>query len=265
MLKGMKASEKSLVAAWPYPYWIAHRGAGKLAPENTLSAFRLGASHGFAMFECDVTLSADGEAYLLHDTKLERTTDGQGTALAHSWAELSYLDAGSWHSPAYAGEPLLRLGNLARWLQANQLRVNLELKPGPGDDVRCGEVVANEVARLWVGSAVPPLLSSFQVDALRAAQKAQPDLPRALLLEAWADDWLDQVTDLGCVALVVRHPHLTADRIAQIHQAGLKALTYTVNEPARAKELAQAGLDGLITDKVDLFADAARGGIKPGL
>ena len=45
---------------WPYPFWIAHRGAGNLAPENTLAAFKLGASHGYRMFECDVKLSADG-------------------------------------------------------------------------------------------------------------------------------------------------------------------------------------------------------------
>ena len=63
---------------WPYPCWIAHRGAGSLAPENTLVAFRLGAEHGFGMFECDVKLSADGEPFLLHDSELERTTNGQG-------------------------------------------------------------------------------------------------------------------------------------------------------------------------------------------
>ena len=57
--------------------WIAHRGAGKLAPENTLAAFRLGASHGYRAFECDVKLSADGVPFLLHDATLDRTTDGQ--------------------------------------------------------------------------------------------------------------------------------------------------------------------------------------------
>ena len=61
---------------WPYPRWIAHRGAGKLAPENTLAAFRLGASHGYRMFECDVKLSADGIPFLLHDATLERTSNG---------------------------------------------------------------------------------------------------------------------------------------------------------------------------------------------
>ena len=65
---------------WPYPFWIAHRGAGKLAPENTLAAFRLGAQHGYQAFECDVKLSADGVPFLLHDAKLERTTCGQGLA-----------------------------------------------------------------------------------------------------------------------------------------------------------------------------------------
>ena len=95
--------------AWPYPCWIAHRGAGELAPENTMAAFRLGAEHGFAMFECDVKLSADGEPFLLHDTELDRTTNGRGEAGLQTWDALSRLDAGSWHGRPYAGEPLLRL------------------------------------------------------------------------------------------------------------------------------------------------------------
>src|SRR5258706_12150430 len=95
-----EAREATSVGAqpsWPYPRWIAHRGAGKLAPENTLAAFRLGAAHGYRMFECDVKLSADGVAFLLHDATLERTTSGQGTASRLAWSELARLDAGAWH------------------------------------------------------------------------------------------------------------------------------------------------------------------------
>ena len=99
---------------WPYPRWVAHRGAGKLAPENTLAAFRLGARYGYRMFECDVKLSADEVPFLLHDASLERTTNGQGIAGQLSWAELSRLDAGSWHSRAYAGEPIASLDAVAR-------------------------------------------------------------------------------------------------------------------------------------------------------
>ena len=77
---------------WPFPLWIAHRGAGKLAPENTLAAFRLGAAHGYRAFECDVKLSADGVPFLLHDDTLERTSNGQGIAGEQPWAVISQLD-----------------------------------------------------------------------------------------------------------------------------------------------------------------------------
>ena len=93
------------MTAWPYPRWIAHRGAGKLAPENTLAAFKLGAQHGYRMFECDVKLSADSVLFLLHDDTLARTTNGTGDASGKTWHDLSQLDAGSWHSVAFAGEP----------------------------------------------------------------------------------------------------------------------------------------------------------------
>lgn len=241
------------LSPWPYPRWIAHRGAGKLAPENTLAAFRLGASHGFRMFECDVKLSADGEPFLLHDADLDRTTSGRGAAGGQSWADLSRLDAGGWHSPLYAGEPLVRLEALARWLQANQLMVNLEIKPSPGQEARTGEVVAREVARLWAGQAVPPLLSSFKLDALRAARQAEPGLPRACLFEKLETGWLDEALALGSVAVVAHHPQWDAALIAQAHAAGLKALTYTVNEVARADALWAAGLDGLVTDALEVF------------
>jgi glycerophosphoryl diester phosphodiesterase len=248
---------------WPYPCWIAHRGAGKLAPENTLAAFRLGAEHGFGMFECDVKLSADGEPFLLHDAELDRTTNGQGAAGIMKWDALSRLDAGSWHGRAYAGEPLLRLEALARWLQALGLMVNLEIKPSPGDDIRTGRIVAQHVARLWDKAHVKPLLSSFSVDALAAAKEAQPELPRALLLDRWVHDAVAQAYGLGCTALVVNQTQLDESRIAAAHSGGLKVLTYTVNDASRANTLWFQGLDGLITDRIDLFEPQARLGVNP--
>lgn len=258
----MSPSSRS-TPAWPYPCWIAHRGAGKLAPENTLAAFRMGAEHGFAMFECDVKLSADGEPFLLHDAELDRTTNGRGVAGAHSWDALSRLDAGSWHGRMYAGEPLLRLEALSRWLQSLGLLVNLEIKPTPGDEQRTGRVVAEHVARLWAHAHVMPLLSSFSVEALRAVQRTCPDLPRALLLERWAVDGVKLALDLGCQAIVVHHPELDRERIRAAQAAGLKVLTYTVNEPGQAAALWLSGLDGLITDRVDTFEPQARLGANP--
>lgn len=239
---------------WPCPRWIAHRGAGKLAPENTLAAFRLGAAHGYRAFECDVKLSADGVPFLLHDATLERTSNGQGVAGDHPWAALSQLDAGSWHSRRHAGETLPTLAALARFIQHNGLQLNIEIKPTPGQDAITGTVVAHHAAQLWQGQAVPPLLSSFRPDALLAAREAAPHLPRALLLDSLWPGCFDQADQLACTAIVTNHRLMDADLVARARAAGWLALVYTVNEPDDAQRLLALGVDGLITDAVDHFA-----------
>ena len=245
--------------AWLYPRWIAHRGAGKLAPENTLAAFRLGASYGYRMFECDVKLSADGVLFLLHDATLERTSNGQGLAAELSWDELSRLDAGSWHSPAYAGEPLASLEAVAHFCLDKALCLNIEIKPTPGSESLTGTVVANMAARLWADAphGTLPLLSSFQPDALEAARAAQAHLPRALLLDALQSGWLETALKLGCVAVVCKHTQWDAVSVQQAQSAGLKVLSYTVNEASAVDRLWALGTDGIITDRVDLFSPSS--------
>jgi glycerophosphoryl diester phosphodiesterase len=239
---------------WPYPLWIAHRGAGKLAPENTLAAFRVGASHGYRAFECDVKLSADGVPFLLHDATLQRTTPASGAAGERPWSELAQLDAGRWHSAAFAGEPIPSLEAVASYCRAHGFALNLEIKPTPGVEQKTGDVVAHEVARLWAGDSLKPLLSSFAPEALAAAQATEPSLPRALLLDKLRDGWLAEAQALECVAIVANHAALDAAVIARIHGAGMRALSYTVNDAAVARRLSAAGIDGLITDAVDRFA-----------
>jgi len=244
-------------SAWPYPRWVAHRGAGKLAPENTLAAFRTGAAHGYRMFECDVKLSSDGVPFLLHDSLLERTTSGQGTAGAQSWQALSQLDAGSWHSRAFAGEPLPTLEAVSRFCQHNGYLLNIEIKPTPGTERQTGEVVAATAARLWQGQAVPPLLTSFQPEALQGALAAAPQLPRGLLLDTLWTGWLETARTLGCVAVVCNQALWDTASLTQAKSAGLRCLSYTVNDEWAAQRLLDLGVDGIITDRVDLFAPAA--------
>ena len=251
--------------AWPYPRWVAHRGAGKLAPENTLAAFRLGATHGYRMFECDVKLSSDGVPFLLHDATLSRTTNAAAglpagasvVAGEHLWDTLAQLDAGGWHSPAYAGERLPTLDDVAAWCLANGVFLNIEIKPTPGTERKTGEAVARRAAQLWQGSAVPPLLTSFQAEALAGARTAVPDLPRGLLLDHLTPDWLDTARMLRCVAVVCKHTLWNADSVAQAKTAGLRCLSYTVNDADEAQRLWDLGTDGIITDRVDLFSPAA--------
>ena len=238
---------------WPYPRFAAHRGAGKLAPENTLAAFRLGYTHGYRMIECDIKLSADGVPFLLHDATLDRTTNARGRADALGWRELSQLDAGAWHSPAYAGEPLLTLAGLARWCRAHGVAANLEIKPTPGRERETGAAVALDAKALWAGEAVPPLLSSFSDAALEAARDAVPDLPRAYLTEELPADWRARIERLGCVAIDIKHTLLTREAFDGFRHAGLRVATWTVNEPARAARFLEWGVDTVITDAVDVI------------
>jgi len=239
-----------MTQAWPYPTWIAHRGAGKQAPENTLAAFALGAQHGFRMFECDAKLSADEHVFLLHDATLERTTNGHGTAGDLPWQALRQLDAGAWHSSVYAGERLPLLSELAAFCIQHGHALNIEIKPTPGLERRTGECVAALAATLWQYQAVPPLLTSFQIESLQAAQATAPQLPRGLLIDAWRDDVFDITQTLGCVALVCNFKLWTAERVQLAHQHSLKALSYTVNDRADAAHLLHLGTDGIITDAV---------------
>lgn len=242
---------------WPYPLWIAHRGAGKLAPENTLAAFRAGASHGYRAFEFDVKLSADGVPFLLHDADLERTTSGTGRAGDLAWSELSRLDAGGWHSRAFAGEPLPTLAGVAAWLRANGFVADVEIKPTPGTELDTGRAVAAAADALWAGAPVPPLLSSFHPQALQGARETAPSLPRALLLDTLWDGCLPMAASLGCAAVITNHRVMDAALRETLRAQGLRALCYTVNESADVERLRALDIDGLITDAVDRHAPAA--------
>ncbi|MGD9944291.1 MAG: glycerophosphodiester phosphodiesterase family protein [Burkholderiaceae bacterium] len=267
---------------WPYPKYIAHRGAGRLAPENTLAAMRLGISHGYSMFEFDAKLSRDGVPLLMHDATLDRTTDGHGRVADHEFALIARLDAGGWHSPAFAGERVPTLDSTLRYLAGQRALANVEIKPCAGRDAETGAGVARQAWQAWLASEgvragrspmlqpqsqsqsqpqpqpqpqspslPPPLLSSFSEVALRSAREQAPQLPRALLLAEPGSDWEVRCGALDCVALVVASRSLTASLIARAHRVGLRVLTYTVNDAARARQLFGWGLDGLITDAVD--------------
>jgi glycerophosphoryl diester phosphodiesterase len=238
---------------WPYPRCCAHRGAGKLAPENTLAAMHVGFAHDYRMVEFDVKLSADGVAFLLHDDTLDRTTDGHGPADALAWSHLSRLDAGSWHSRAFAREPLPTFAAIAQWAIENGVACNVEIKPMPGREAITGKSVALEARELWRNATVPPLLSSFSEVALDAARDATPELPRALLLEKVPADWKARLQRLDCIAIDPDYCELDAGLVAAARDAGYRVATYTPNDAKTIERLIAWGVDTVITDAIDVL------------
>ncbi|WP_397473152.1 glycerophosphodiester phosphodiesterase [Pusillimonas sp.] len=240
-----------------YAHIIAHRGAGRLAPENTLAAMRVAARHKLSMVEYDVTLSRDEIPIVLHDRNIRRTSNGEGNADELTLAELARFDFGGWHGPEYAGEPLATLYSIAAFTLANQIRSNIEIKPQPGRETLTGKVVARAAAELWGDAARPPLLSSFSEAALLSARQTAPQLPRALLLEGpLPGDWHKRAARLGCVALHLQQEHIDRHAILAVHGKGYKIAAWTVNDAQRAQDLLQWGCDALFTDAVDTLPPA---------
>ncbi|MGB6007722.1 glycerophosphodiester phosphodiesterase [Castellaniella sp.] len=246
--------------AWPWPAFIAHRGGGLLAPENTLAAMRTGAAHGFRMAEYDVKLSQDEVLFLLHDDGIDRTSDGRGLASELDWKTLSRYDFGAWHSRDFAGEPAPTLLSVARYTQARNMHSNIEIKPTTGYERDTGVAVARAAARLWATASLPPLLSSFSETALEAARTAAPDLPRALLIEGPVpSDWRSRQTGLGCIGLNIDTLHADQAVVRDILDQGATLAVWTVNDPGRARELLSWGCQAVFTDALDSVRPQAPG------
>jgi glycerophosphoryl diester phosphodiesterase len=252
---------------WNYPKFIAHRGGGKLAPENTLAAFRVGASFGYRMFECDIKLSSDNVPFVLHDDTLDRTSTGKGVAGLLDWNTISSFDAGSWFSRVYAGESVPTMEAVSQFCIQNHYALNIELKPtemegepkATADAMarRTGEVITKRAQVLWKDSNLKPLMSSFKPESLVGAKAVAPELPRGLLLDELWDGWFECAIKLDCAIVTCDHILWNTDSVAKVKAAGMRCGSYTVNDAAEAKRLFDLGMDCIYTDRLDLFVPAS--------
>ncbi|HEY8069236.1 MAG TPA: glycerophosphodiester phosphodiesterase [Burkholderiales bacterium] len=229
---------------WPYPRIVAHRGGGTLAPENTLGAMRLGASMGFKGVEFDVMLAGDGTPVIIHDETVERTTNGRGAVPDMTYAELAALKIEK-------GERIPKFEEAGRLCRELGIWANVEIKPAKGHERATGQAVAPLARELWRGAALPPVLSSFSVEALEAARDAAPELPRGYLVSTIPQYWRETMQRLGCVALHCNYQALTRELAAEIHGAGYAILLWTVNKPETARQMFALGADCLVTDALD--------------
>jgi glycerophosphoryl diester phosphodiesterase len=238
---------------------FAHQGASAAAPANTLSAFRLAAEMGADGVELDVHLSRDGEAVVIHDFTVDRTTDGRGAVRDLTLARLKALDAGSWFDPAFANE---RIPTLQEVFDAigHLLLMNVEIKSLPGRS----RGLEAEVVRLIEDNnlAYRVIVSSFNPLSLRKIKKLNPNIPTALL---YAPDlplplrraWLSPLAPHE-----FRHPHhsMVDERyMAWARQRGYRVNVWTVNQPNEMRRLVALSVDGIITDRPDVLAEILDG------
>jgi glycerophosphoryl diester phosphodiesterase len=249
---------------WPYPRYLAHRGGGVLAPENTLVALDTGWQYGYRAAEVDAALTEDEIPVLLHDATLERTTNGSGSLDRATAAALASLDAGSWLDTRFSDARVPTLAEALQRCQERGVWLNIEIKPVPGHEERTGAVVARTVANFWARTPRPslggppetplPLLSSFSRVALAAARLAAPGLRQGVLFGRVPPDWRDVLRAAGAFSLHCDHRRLDARLARAVTEAGYGLLCYTVNDVRRAQELLDWGVDAICTDRIDRIA-----------
>jgi len=234
------------------PHIIAHRGASIEAPENTIAAFRVAGARKAKWVECDVTLSADDKCVLIHDETLERTTNGTGPVYKSDLTTLRGLDAGAWFSDIYKGERIPTLTDTLETLYFMEMGANLEIKPSGCDPVRlCHEVIA-ELKR---AKDLPILISSFDDAAVAEMRTHAPEIPCGWLIETLPENWKSEYERLGASAIHIDHKALTPVSAAEIVDARVPLVCYTINDVERAKELFSWGVTSVITDDpATLFA-----------
>ncbi|MER7949612.1 glycerophosphodiester phosphodiesterase family protein [Streptomyces sp. NPDC096079] len=226
---------------------IAHRGASSAAPENTLVSDEVARRGGAVWIENDVQPSKDGVPYILHDTTVDRTTDGTGAIRSLSSARLDGLDAGSWFAPAYAGVRVPTLAAQLADLRERGGKLLLEIK-GPHTRAQVARIV-QEVRDQDMTDRV--FVQSFDVASLVATHELAPELPLGLLRDTLDADPVAVARDLDLAAYNVGDSVLATrpQVVADLHAAGVAVNVWTVDKPERWKALDELGVDGVITNR----------------
>ncbi|MEU6642020.1 glycerophosphodiester phosphodiesterase family protein [Saccharomonospora sp. NPDC046836] len=229
------------------PLTVAHRGYSSVAPENTLAAIEAGIRARAEYVEIDVHSTADGVPVVMHDSTVDRTTDGSGVVSALSADYVTSLDAGSWFSPGFAGQRVPTLDQVLDAIDNSGPTLLLEIK-GPETRAETERIVSAVRER---DMADQVLLQSFDEQVLRDARELAPEIPRGLLRSVLDIDPLATAQAFGVVAY---NPSVAAlrtrpDVVDRLNDAGIAVMPYTIDDPASWRQLAELGVDAVITNK----------------
>jgi glycerophosphoryl diester phosphodiesterase len=230
---------------------IAHRGASGYAPENTMAAFRRAVEMGAPFIETDLQITRDARVIAMHDSTLDRTTNGKGQVHLSTLEEIRGLDAGSWFDgrgpESFAGERVPRLEEILDFAKEKDTNFFLEIKSGPAWGVEHAVVAALRDR----GASARVVILSFDPASLDGVHQLDSAMMTGLLCEYPSNDLVERTVRAGARQLAARGDLITPADVEKAHHAGLQVVAWTVNEPEQMKHLIATGVDGIITDYPD--------------
>ncbi len=237
-----------MIEDFPRPILFAHRGDLAHAPENTLPAFEQALQKGADGVELDVNLTADGHVVVIHDSTVNRTTDGTGRVASLTLEAIQKLDAGSWYNEKFAGTKVPLLEEVFGIIGKDKM-INIELK---GFSAQRGGLVTKVCELIKRHNNQSQILfSSFFPSSLNVAAQSLPEVPRGLLamsgfLGLWARSFGFMFGDYQAL-----HPHISStsrEQMQRAHRLKRRVHVWTANTPEEISRLKDWGVDGIITD-----------------
>jgi glycerophosphoryl diester phosphodiesterase len=236
------------------PLVIAHRGFSAHAPESTMAAFKKAREVGADGIEIDVRLSKDNKIVVMHDDKLDRTTNGAGRVKDYTLAELKALDAGSWFSEQTAQERIPTFGEVCAFMADWGGIVNVHLGLTHLVEEPFEQMVLAEIAAYGIGKQV--IISSFDHISLKRCKDLAPEIETAALLtfsftyEPWNYCKTFSAESIHPLARTVEK-----ETVEKSHAAGIAVRPWTVDEPEVMRTLIDYGVDAIITNKPDVLLE----------
>lgn len=250
-------SIKSLPFPTPKNKTIGHRGAGKLAPENSLSAFKLAKQLGLSWVEFDTQPCETGEWILMHDDTLDRTSNGSGSIASTSMKSLQKLTIGKDFAAENITnflEPIPSLSEALETLAALDIHPNIEIKSPFALTGKSLENFLDIVDKHWPKSKALPLISSFDAEILLEIKDRMPILPLGYNIEQLQNDTINRVKESQFFSLHCDYEMLSAENLEELLLEPFPLLLYTVNDPKLAQAYFQKGVWAIFSDNPNLNA-----------
>lgn len=224
----------------------AHRGSSGTHPENTIAAFTEAARLAIHGVEFDVHLTKDGELVVIHDERIDRTSNGTGFVKDMTLAELQTFDFGNSFSPDFKGQTIPPLREVLQLFADTTHHLNIELKSDIFPYEGMAEMVIAVISEMRLDSRV--VLSSFDHEAIRTVKQLAPHLETAALFMEVLVEPLDYIRAIPADALHLFFPTALRPSIQKVLEAGAIVRTFTVNEEQYAQALKEVGVTAIFTD-----------------
>lgn len=225
---------------------FAHRGYSSKYPENTLAAFKAAAKLDIDGVELDVHLTKDREVVVIHDEKINRTSNGKGYVKDMTLKELRKFDFGSWFHPKFHGEKIPTLAEVLDVFKDTHHRINIELKSDyfiyPGLE----ELVLKEVDNFRLRERV--IFSSFDHESVKRMAELAPDIENAPLFSYSILNMIGYRSMIPAKALHVAYRAIARRPVLQAIKAGVPVRVYTINKKDQVEVLRHLGVKGIMTD-----------------